>query len=136
MKAIITLIFFSLSVVAFAGGVSGGKSDVPTQHSTYSSQQLLSMATKMSEQLKVKLDLSTFQRDALKRSLYSFLQKKSAIVPMIQTNYAEYTYRHNRIMNDFRKEMDFFFYEVDKKNFHALKPASYDPSNPYSYIFY
>jgi hypothetical protein len=136
MKTIFTIIFFSFSTIVFAGGVSGGKNDMPTQHATYSSRQLLNMATKMADQLKVKMDLTSFQKDALKQALYTFLQKKSAIVPLIQTNYAEYNFRHERIMNDFKRDMDYFFYDVDKKKFQSLKPASYDPSNQFSYIFY
>jgi hypothetical protein len=83
-----------------------------------------------------KLGLSAAQIPKVTGAVNTFLQAKSAILPLLKSNKAEYQTKQSGLLNNLTTSLGTSLAKDQVNKFLGLKPATNDPTNVLSNLFY
>lgn len=90
----------------------------------------------ITDQLTAKLGLSATQLPKVTNAVTTFMQAKSQILPLLKTNKDEYGKKQTAIFNNLKTALTGALVKNQMNKFLGLKPATNDPSNILSNLFY
>jgi hypothetical protein len=95
-----------------------------------------SLTQTVTSQLTSKLGLSATQVPKVTNAVTTFMQAKSAILPLLKTNKSQYQTKQSAIFGNLKTALTGVLLKNQMNKFLGLKPATNDPTNVLSNLFY
>ena len=90
----------------------------------------------ITNQLASKLSLTKIQLPKVSSAVSTFLAAKSQILPLLKTNKAAYQAKQTGLFNNLKSSLTGILVKDQMNKFLGLKPATNDPTNVLSNLFY
>jgi len=95
-----------------------------------------SLTKSITQTLTTKLKLNETQVTKVSGAVSTFLQAKSQIMPLLKTNKAAYQQKQTSLFSNLKSSLATTLAKDQMTKFLGLKPATNDPSNVLSNLFY
>lgn len=134
MKKVIT-VFASLICFAVTVNAQSILNKAKTMAAT-TSFDANSLAQLVTSQLTSKLGLTTKQVPKVTNALNTFMQAKAQIMPLLKSDKGQYTTKQAAIFDNLKTSLGTTLVKNQMNKFLSLKPATNDPTNVLSNLFY
>ncbi|MBA4198815.1 MAG: hypothetical protein C0459_14800 [Chitinophaga sp.] len=135
MKKIITLLAF-ICCTTVANAQLGGILDKAKTAAGAAGFDVNKLSSSIVSTLTSKLKLSSAQIPKVTSAVTTFMQAKSQILPLLKTNKTEYTQKQTGLFSNLKTSLVTTLAKDQMNKFLGLKPATNDPANALSSLFY
>ena len=135
MKKIIlatAILFMAITSQAQLGGMLDKAKSVATAAGFDTDKLTAGIMSKLTPSL----SLTKEQNPKVTSAIGTFLAAKSQIMPLLQSNKAEYTQKQSSLLGNLKTKMTGILLQNQMNKFLGLKPATNTPTNVLSQLFY
>jgi hypothetical protein len=129
---LIALVACSLSSVSYSQGILDKAKTVASA----AGFDVNTLTKSITDKLTTKLGLSATQVPKVTSAVSTFMQAKSQILPLLQTNKTAYKEKQASLLSNLKTQLAGTLVKNQMNKFLGLKPATNDASNVLSNLFY
>ncbi len=136
MKKAIFLFVFSFGTIVFTQAQLGSIADKAKATAAAAGFDVNKLTNSIMGKLVPGLNLSSAQQPQVTDAVSGFLGQKSSIVPLQSSNPAEYTKKQSGLFNSLKTKLGGILVKDQMSKFLGMKPATNNPADALSQLFY